>query len=92
MKKLLVLLLIVLFSSVSAFATKLRNDSGRWLQVDCYDSAGDAFDTMNMRAGDNDPIPAEAKKIKIRVNGNSISVNGKQIVITKKEDLIIEQK
>ena len=91
MKTCILLVAIVFLSGVSAFATNLRNDSGRWLQVDCYNGKNTAIGTMNMRANDNDPIPANAAKIVIRVNGKSIKVEGSQIVITRSETLKLEK-
>lgn len=69
----------------------IENDSGRWLQVDTYDKGGNPIKTMNLRFGDVDPLPDNARKLKIRVNGRSIKVDrGRmRIKIDRNENLVL---
>lgn len=69
----------------------IENDSGRWLQVDVYDASGRAFDTLNLRFGDNDVMPTETRKVEIRVNGKSVPIDrgNMKIKINREEDLEI---
>ncbi len=67
----------------------ITNDSGRWLQVDVYDENGRAFDTLNLRSGDNQVMPPETRKVEIRVNGKSVAIDkgNTSIKINQNEDL-----
>jgi len=73
--------------------SEIENASGRWLQVDVYDSAGKPFDTVNLAHGDKCRLSGRVHKVEIRVSGKTAQLDGSptKITINRREDLEIQK-